>query len=123
MMAPQVLQEGASPMLYISFMRLAAWGESKTPRSSTLGRASPMAGRPVRAARSGAIPCCGARRSFNCSAEDPWVEVGSYAGGLGMMVLSGALTVPVTGTASASASVGAAEAFALRDLRLKRESW
>src|SRR5665213_2808503 len=75
MMAPQVAQEGASPMSYMLFMASETWmaplpepGMPVTPRS--LGRL-PAAGRalgagcwalgarPLLAARSGAIPPCG----------------------------------------------------------------
>ena len=53
MMAPQVAQEGESPMSYMDFMASEAW---QMPRSSMVGTG---VSRPLRALRSGAIPCWG----------------------------------------------------------------
>ncbi len=75
MMAPQVLQLGASPMLYMDCMALAVW---KTLRSTVVSRGLPSA-MPLRAVRSlemsgwgsPAIPCWGGVRSEYWKAS-PW---------------------------------------------------
>src|SRR6185312_14474927 len=144
MMAPQVMQEGASPISYMDFMASAAWMKLRSGgRVRESGAREFGASVPLRAARSGAIPCCGARRSLNCKGSGIRDKgsarlVGWRAAVDGMTVLSGALTVPVTGMdwlpnsragaeADSSASLrndkAGAAALAPRDLRLKRESW
>jgi len=72
MMAPQVLQLGLSPISYMDFIADAVW---KTLRSSKDRGSGPRVegpeGRPLEAARSGAMPCWGGVRS-ECWKASPW---------------------------------------------------
>ena len=63
MMAPQVAQDGESPMSYMDFMASETW---YTPLSSIEAKGVEDS-RPLRALKSGAIPCWGGVVKWACS--------------------------------------------------------